>query len=618
MQHNFFCFNALLILCGFCSVNAQSSWVAMGSALPQPVKHEFTYYGHSLALKIHLPGFYKIAVPRQAKYRIVLPGAGRSSTHNPLLLPAITLIMPFSTASIASIHVECTSQMVFAHIPVALDEDTCEADTVGHNTKKQHGLAPATAAEQYFPMGNDSEDAVRVSVRAMGKLHGLDVTHLSIFPFRSVPGSDDLYVAENFRVMIQFSQGASLASIPSSLAALFSWRADVCVEEEEAPPEYLVITPDAFVEPLQPLIACRTAEGMKVTVKTIGDVKREMQWNALLSATKLQNYISRYYSKQPNLMYVLLVGDVEHIPVKYQNDEATDLHYSLLDGSGDFWPDVYLGRLPVNTAADVTAMVEKIIDYEKTEPGKRVLLASYFQDTGLDGIEDRDYIYSSELFRAYLVKKQFTCQQAYTKTPGCKPDYYNNYEPVPADIPFDGTVQDVLDFINIGAFLVNHRDHGDTDGWGHPPFHVEHIPQLWNRHYPLMFNVDCTTGKFDMETAEERRETEGTILNTKNESFSEQLLHVPKHGMIAIIAPTRETTHPVNSVFNQGLMEALWPQMFDGSDSPATRLGQVIYRARIKLVRELCPDGVITEKVLSNFRCYHVLGDPALRIRPRQ
>ena len=595
---------------------AASDWMAMGSAQPRETIAQINVHQDRLVLSFHLPGFYKTWSQTDNAYQISMPGGFPDQRPGQAKLPFLSYLLTFPGETIQLSQVDYVSKMIFTHTPVAVNSD--------HPDSQDNGQG-AIAKSQPQPLPDKQHQSqpradLIVNIQYLGKLNSQTIVQVNLLPFYADRLASDLYAAEKFAVTLRFATPLPISGTTRQVAfgRLLSNESDLEPREEECPPEYLIVTPNQFVAALQPLVIWRTAEGMEVTVKTIDEIKKEMQITELLSADKLREYLSLYYNRRPNLNYVLLAGDVEFIPVKYQNDEATDLYYSLLDGSGDFLPDVYLGRFPVNTAQEIGDIVDKIILHEKTAPSRRVLLASYFQDAEFDGIEDRDYIHTSELFRDYLVKRQYTCERAYTKTPGCRPTYYNDYTPVPAAIGFNATSQDIINFINIGAAVINHRDHGDTDGWSQPPFKNEHLSLLTNQRYPLLFNVDCTTGKFDGETCQERRETEGAPLETQQESFSERILALSKRGVVAVVAPTRETTNPINQVFNRGLMSAIWPAMFNISEAPATRLGQMLFRARIQLLREFCPDGIVPEKVLSNFRCYHILGDPALRIRLSQ
>lgn len=565
-----------------------------------------------LFMKVHIPGFYQKWIANRKAYLITCPGSSQILTPSHPKLPFLSYIVALPNDTPPIIRVSYTSTMLFPKKRVILnpqnltDSKSIQRKANYKNIKHKHYQWP-----------------VRVRFEKLGKLHKLTFAKISIMPFFYDISQNHLHVGDQFTVEITLKKGIWPTRVKRKTLrmldkSIYNLRDEEIEDiEEEIPEEYLIITHNKFVQTLAPFVKWREAEGFLVTIKTLNEIKKQLQITEFLSASKLREYLSLYYNKQPNLTYILLAGDVEYIPVKYKNGDGTDLYYSLLDGTGDLLPDVYLGRFPVDTCHELSSIIEKIIQYEKNVPSKKILLASYFQDSGLDGVSDRDYIYTSEQFRNFLVSRQYRCKRVYTKTPNSNPAYYSNRTPVARDITFNGTTSDIINFINTGAAIVNHRDHGDENGWVDPPLKTEDLSGLWNKRYPIMFNVDCATGKFDIETANEERETEGGK-SQKQESFSEQILRLRKRGVVSIIAPTRITVKSLNNNFNRGLMEAIWPKMFHANYSPATRLGQVLYRARIRILRESGGNGWISEKIQGNFRRYHILGDPALRIKQPQ
>lgn len=595
-----------------CYVWSHPSWEALASREPIPVSASIQKNAHQILIQVKWPGFYKQWVPEEQAYDIFTHGSGQNRAIGEPRLPFLSYFFAIPEDANPGVQIEYVSTVLLGNIPLIINRESGDdALFLKERAYPQESTLDKVCAQ---------EGPVTVRLQRMGKWQGLDIIHVTIAPFQAIRDEMQITVGENFRIELLLDKGEwknCPAPFPLSLpqSIVLCAGEDASVQEEEDPEEYLIVAPEEFVAALRPLQQWREQEGFLVTIKTIDQIKKEMQWTELLSADKLQQYLSLYFHKAANLTYVLLVGDVEIIPVQYKNDDGTDFQYSLLDGTGDLLPDVYLGRFPVNTADEVTAIIEKIKTYEKMTPSKKVLLASYFQDEGLDGVADRDYIQTCEKFRSYLLKRQYDVKCVYTKTNGSNPTYFSDLTPVPKSLTFEGTTQDVLNAINTGATLVCHRDHGEHTGWNHPSFRTTDLSQLWNERYPILFNVDCTTGQFDRETEKERRETEGAPLSTTDESFTEQILKLRNRGIVAAIAPTRETVNSLNDVFNRGLMQALWPKMFDASYSPATRLGQVLYRARIQVVQEHGDNGWVTEKILTNFRQYHILGDPALRLR---
>lgn len=251
--------------------------------------------------------------------------------------------------------------------------------------------------------------------------------------------------------------------------ANFDWLKDLLVLRKGA--NYLIIAADDFVEEIAPLAEWKHMKGFTtkiVKVSTIGNTD-----------TAIRNYISNAYHnwKQPP-DYVLLVGDVETIPAHLYNDGshscATDLYYATVDGN-DFLPDLAIGRFSAKTESEVTGMVNKTINYERTpvvtsaEWYSRVSLVSdsgYFEDTS-------NWIYSFLSDRGYAVNRFYRSDATATK-------------------------QNISDAANEGRIILNYRGHGSVDHWVTGNFHNADVLALNNNDMlPIIISPTCQTGWFD-------------------------------------------------------------------------------------------------------------------------
>ncbi len=150
----------------------------------------------------------------------------------------------------------------------------------------------------------------------------------------------------------------------------------LCLLLLAAPPaaDTLVVCPEAFRPALAPWVAYRTEQGHRIEILS-----------NTLSALELRAEI-RSRAKRGALAYVVLVGDAppanEHdrrsrartVPTwqaaakvipRYGGEEtiATDNGYADLDD--DALPEIAVGRLTADNPAELAAMVQKILDYER-------------------------------------------------------------------------------------------------------------------------------------------------------------------------------------------------------------------------------------------------------------
>ena len=88
-----------------------------------------------------------------------------------------------------------------------------------------------------------------------------------------------------------------------------------------------------------------------------------------LNVTSIQNYITDFYNQDPMLEYVLLIGDVDgfaEVPSYYYGPEndVTDQKYTHISGN-DFVPDIFIGRISVDTASELAVIILKTMQYAR-------------------------------------------------------------------------------------------------------------------------------------------------------------------------------------------------------------------------------------------------------------
>jgi len=142
-------------------------------------------------------------------------------------------------------------------------------------------------------------------------------------------------------------------------------------------PDYLVIVHDNFYNSVLPLVQAKQTQGLSVQVTKTSQIGSSPTADQI--ATFIRNRYQTGLAVAQPLEYVLLVGDTSFVPIHYRSypleagDEAyvaTDLYYATMD-TADYLPDISVGRLPVNTAAEAQAVVAKIVGY--TPASKNVL-----------------------------------------------------------------------------------------------------------------------------------------------------------------------------------------------------------------------------------------------------
>ena len=180
--------------------------------------------------------------------------------------------------------------------------------------------------------------------------------------------------------------------------------------------DYLIIAPDIFYKhnKIKALAFWRAEyNGFDVAVANTSDIQQQFG----PGEAGIRDFIGHVYnlwtapnSSDGRVAYVLLIGDVEHIPVHISDgnsmflekcpDTATDNWYACVSGE-DYIPDVMLGRLPVKDTDELNNMVDKIIQYERNpHRGEWIKRALLIAGTVNGVLDDLKYVKNEILFPA--------------------------------------------------------------------------------------------------------------------------------------------------------------------------------------------------------------------------
>ena len=349
--------------------------------------------------------------------------------------------------------------------------------------------------------------------------------------------------------------------------------------------DYIVIAHPDFRQSIQPLVEWRRAQGLKVTVATVDQIYDEFS-HGLADPTAIRDFL-RYAHEhwaKPAPRYVLLVGDASYdyrdnlkaphknlvptylLDTQFVGETASDNWFVRLDD--DSLPDMAIGRLPAKNTAEVEAIVEKIIGYERNSTSgrwrKRVLLVADDDDPAFESISD-------DLAEAYIPS-----------------DYRATKVYLSAFAGPEESKARIVEEVNEGSLIVSYIGHAALDVWAKERiFASEDIASLHNgEKLPFVVTMTCLDGYFHHPEAD---------------CLAEELLLAEGKGAIACFAPTSESLPSDQDV----LVKALFQALFAG-DSPT--IGEAIVQAK----RSLPNGGHGYEDLIET---YTLLGDPALRLK---
>ncbi len=367
--------------------------------------------------------------------------------------------------------------------------------------------------------------------------------------------------------------------------------------------DLIIITHSSFYSKAKELAQWRHGTGLMTVLINVSDIGS--------TSTDIKNYIQNAYDTwDPQPAYVLLIGDAEYIPT---SASTTDLYYVTTDGS-DYYPDMYIGRIPADTLAQAEIMIDKILDYDQNPPMdhdfyENLAIAAYFQDDENNGYETRRFVRTSEEIRDNLTSFGYTGERIYVTEPSRNPTHYNNGyygngEPLPSELlrangfPWDGDAADITNAINQGIFILNHRDHGSPSGWGDPGYSITNIAQLTNGELlPVVFSMNCQTGQF---------------YNT--ECFCEEFVRKADGGAVAAYGASQVSYSGYNDYMCLGFYDAIWPELNPdiGVSESINRLGQILNNGKIYMSLTW-GDSWGYEDI--EFEMFHLFCDPSQTIR---
>lgn len=402
---------------------------------------------------------------------------------------------------------------------------------------------------------------------------------------------------------------------------------------------YLIITTSALKRAANDLAAWKKLLGYETTIKSTTS-----SW----TTENIKNTILSFAQSNPNLNYVLLLGDATSVPgVEYQHIYASDLkfmsdlQYYCLDGDTDYVPDVNGGRIPASTLEEATAAIEKIIYYEQhpvknTDFYKSAFHAGeYSANSPIDnGVDQTMFIYTCETSAEAMEKNcGFNIERIYAAKPKYNPTSWdNNLIPKDIDMPerlkkpafdWNKNYENVFDKINEGIVYGIYRGHSNYTQWGSEikVTSTNIVSDLHNKNlYPVIFSMSCKTGAFN-----------------KNERCIVKAFTMGKdYGACGAVMPTEICYSEFNDCLIGALLRAIWPEsgisIYSknmGSKDQMAKIFEDLYKnekAEYHLGKVLNIGLNAMTEISKNYRpyresyelitrrLYHCFGDPSMQI----
>ena len=338
--------------------------------------------------------------------------------------------------------------------------------------------------------------APEATIEVQGTMRGIRVGSLVINPVSYNPASNTLRVFNNIEVEINF-EGADRTETERMLMntyspyfdivykQMFNYRQilDVYTEHPDLmayPVHMIVVAPQNYLTALEPWLNWKTQKGFYVDVYTTA------QTGSTYSAIRsyIQNLYNTGVSQGATPTFLVLVGDVAQIPntTGNQTQKVTDLYYGSVDS--DYFPDMFYSRMSAENTTQLTAIVNKILQYEQYTMPDPTYLNNVTLIAGWD---------------SYWTSRVGAPTINYATT-----YYYNTahgFSQVNSHVN-QSQYNGCYNALSTGIGFVNYTAHGDNNMWYQPQLTNSGVNQLTNTNkYFLAMGNCCLSGNFGYSSA---------------------------------------------------------------------------------------------------------------------
>ncbi len=299
-----------------------------------------------------------------------------------------------------------------------------------------------------------------------------------------------------------------LAASPTPITPTLYYLNEAALLTPTIGADEIIIAPQAFITALQPLVAQRTAQGLRVQVTSVEDVFSVFN-GGIFHPQAIHDFMAYAYAHWhgPPVRDLFLVGDGNfnfkgYNPAKYgtftpslippylafadpsQGEVPLDSYFG--DVNDDGFPEIAVGRLPAQTITEVHGYVQKVLSYEAQPPAAWQTHIFMVADDGKTSDEGFSRILDG-LMRDYL-PASVTTQTAYMAD-ACHEAGRPNSTSCPTE------THAITTGWNAGAAWLTYAGHGSIHRWGHEHFLLNtQVAQITTDKLPFLLSLDCWDG----------------------------------------------------------------------------------------------------------------------------
>ena len=444
-------------------------------------------------------------------------------------------------------------------------------------------VAPESVVDEFFPGGGEGfvRPGSHFRVRAV---RGYE---LEVAPVQVNPARKKVRILESVRFDLVPRKGADqavVAAAPERPAILrenlglyqtmfpnFRWDHEI----KDGKGDVLVVHTARDAEAIAPLVEHKRSLGF--SVKTV----------EVAAGTQVRPLVQEEYRKNPDLMYVLNVGDWQDIQVETNAGGYPEDNELGMVAGDDTFVDLAVGRFSANSAEHVAAQVQKTIAYEKgaLKPWHaRALAIGSAEGAGAGDDGESDFQHQGVIAEHKLKPTGF----------GKVTEVYD-----PA-----ASAAAVAQAVDEGVGVINYTGHGYERGWVTSGFSNADIANLNNgEQTPIIFSVACVNGAYHLA----------------GDSFAEAWLRKENGGAVAALMATiyQPWVDPmigqdyINDMVAGGYDYAQKPGDGISTDHGKKHLGAAVFNALALMRAEMGGTASSDDTI----KTWALFGDPTLEMK---
>lgn len=439
-----------------------------------------------------------------------------------------------------------------------------------------------------------------LSITELGTLRGLNIGRLEAAVVQYNPVTGILRVYDEIRARIVFEGGNLPLTLSekrkteslyyrSIASTLFNYQhlnsRDTLTSY---PVKYVIVSDPMFEDVLQPFIEWKTKKGFEIVEAytddpAVGNTKPQ-----------IKSYLQDLYNNSdPPPSFVLFVGDINQVPTWTGNaaGHATDLFYC--EYTGDYFPEIYYGRLSANNIDQLQPQIDKTLEYEQYTMPDPVYLNEVVMIAGMDGAHGHDWANG---------QINYGTENYFNETNGIVSHTYLYPES-------GGNSANIIQNISDGVTYGNYTAHCSPNGWADPSFTIGDIATLENAHkYGVLVGNCCSSSEYQLAEcfgeAIVRAEEKGSVgyIGASNSTYwDEDYYWAVGVGPINEDPPSYEET-------TLGMYDRMWHTHAEPFEDWYSTTDQMIYAGNLAVTQG---SASMAEYY---WEAYNILGDPSLMV----